>query len=306
MHDLSSIYKKVKRIVKQQGKEYFVFGENTRWYPNPPKLSDVEVISLAITAESLQIDSESLLWSKLETDYPSLFADLPHRTRFNARRKSLRKLIVNILSDISDFLAQDSKHLIIDSMPIPTCKLARERTSKICRDEIKDEVIANKGYSSSTKSFFIGYKFHLITNETGIYRDLLISPASHHDNTYLKMLNEKDRHLKGMELLGDRGYLGKDTQLRLFADLGLKLNIPYRRNQKDFRKYPYELKIIRKNIETVFSQYCDEFTIRRNYAKRFSGFEIRLLTKVAAKTVKQYINFLNNRPINQTKHSLAA
>ena len=296
----------MKRIIKRQDKEYFVFGENTRHYPNPPKLSDVEIINLAITAESLQIDSENLLWSKLETDYPNLFKDLPHRTRFNARRKLLRKIIVNILADISDILAAHSEFLIIDSMPIPICKLAREHTSKICRDHTIDEVIANKGFSTSIKSYFIDYKFHLITNESGVYRDLLITPASHHDNSYLKLLNARDYHLKGMNLIGDRGYLGKDTQLRLFADLGLKLNIPYRRDQKGYKEYPYKLKIIRKKIETVFSQYCDEFIIRRNYAKRFNDFEIRLLTKVTAKTVKQYINFLNNRPINQTKHSLAA
>ena len=127
-----------------------------------------------------------------------------------------------------------------------------------------------------------------------------------HDTAFLKQLTEEDEHLKNSVLLGDRGYIGKMTQLRLFGELGLKLNIPYRRNQKDYKEYPFKLKIVRKKIETVFSQFCDEFMIKRNYAKRANGFEIRLITKVACKTLKQLINFRNGNPVNRTKHSLAA
>lgn len=306
MHDLSSIYKKVKQIIKQQGKEYFVYGDNSKFYPNKPILSDVEIISLAITAEAAQIDSENLLWSKLKTDYPNLFKKLPHRTRFNARRKKLRDLTLSIMNLISDCIDDQSKYLIIDSMPIPTCKIVREKTSKACRREDKDELVASKGYSPMFNGYYIGYKFHLIVSSTGVYKDFLITPANVHDTAFLKQLNADDRHLQNCILLGDRGYIGKSTQLRLFKDLSLKLYIPYRRNQKDFVKYPYKLKIVRKKIETVFSQFCDEFMIRRNYAKRFNGFEIRIITKVTCKTLKQLINFRNGKVINRTKHSLAA
>lgn len=306
MHDLSSIYKKVKRIIKSAGKEYFVHGDNSRFYPNQPVLSDVEVISLAITAEAAQIDSENLLWSKLKTDYPSLFKKLPHRTRFNQRRKKLYDLMINILGSVSDSIKLNDQYLIIDSMPLPTCKIVREKTSKACRNEKYDEVVATKGYSPMFNGYFIGYKFHLIISSSGVYKDLLITPAHVHDTAFLKELDKDDEHLKGYNLLGDRGYIGRNTQLRLFAELDLKLNIPYRKNQKDFRKYPFKFKIMRKKIETVFAQFCDEFMIRRNYAKRFAGFEIRLLTKVTCKSVKQYLNFKNGKPINQTKHSLAA
>lgn len=306
MHDLSTIYKKVKRIVKTLGKEYFVYDENSKFYPHQPILSDVEIISLAITAEAVQIDSENLLWFKLKTDYPNLFNELPHRTRFNYRRKKLRNITLSILNLISDNIEDAAQYLIIDSMPLPTCKLVREKTSKSCRREDRDELVASKGYSPMFNGYYIGYKFHLIVSSTGVYRDFLITPANVHDTAFLKQLNEGDEHLKDHVLLGDRGYIGRDTQLRLFKDLGLKLNIPYRRNQRDFKKYPFKFKIVRKKIETVFSQFCDEFMIRRNYAKRFEGFEIKLITKVACKTLKQYINFKNGKAINKTKHSLAA
>src|SRR5690606_6209927 len=141
---------------------------------------------------------------------------------------------------------------------------------------------------------------------SGVYRDLLITSGSVHDSEFLRQITHTDQHLRNREMLCDRAYIGRVTQLRLFDEVQLNLTIPYRRNQKDFKKYDPAKRLKRKTIEVVFSQYCDEFSIRTNYAKRFNGFDIRIITKIAAKTFKQYWNHIHGRPINQTKHSLAA
>lgn len=78
-------------------------------------------------------------------------------------------------------------------------------------------------------SWYIGYKFHLITNSQGVYKDLLVTSASVHDNYFLKILDSESHQLRGKTLLGDRGYIGQATQLRLFEELELNLSIPYRR-----------------------------------------------------------------------------
>lgn len=75
-------------------KEYFVLGANQKFYPNMPVMSDLEIVSLAITAACLGITSENLLWSKIKKDYPTLFPRHIHRTTFNRRRKNLRELIL--------------------------------------------------------------------------------------------------------------------------------------------------------------------------------------------------------------------
>ena len=308
MHDLKAIYTKVKASIGNHCKEYFEFGENTQLYPRQPKMSDMEVISLSIAAECVQIDSENLLWSKLQTDYPDLFIELPHRTKFNKRRKRLVDTMGGCMRNLSDIICakSESRTLIIDSMPIPTCRLVREHNSKACRNLKFDEALADKGKNSIMGGWFIGYKFHLITTDTGIYKDLMISSASVHDSYYLKLIDSNYTHLKDQELLGDRAYIGKAIQLSLFEDLELTVNVPYRCNQKNFIKYDESKKIIRKTIEVIFSQYCDEFNIKRNYAKRFEGLYTRIVTKVGAKTFKQMVNFNNGKPINQTKHALAA
>ena len=308
MHDLKAIYAKVEEVIENTSKQYFEYEGNIQFYPNPPSMTDLQVIALSITAECLQIDSENLLWSKLKKDYPYLFDTLPHRTTFNRRRKRLVSTMSLCLTEMADVISEQmfSDTLIIDSMPIPTCRIVRERSSKACRNSQVDEVIANKGKNIILGGWYIGYKFHLITDEYGVFRDMLVTSASVHDNYFLKILDSECTHLKNKTLLGDRGYIGQQTQLRLFEDIQLQLSIPYRRNQKDYVRYDYVKKIKRKVIEVCFAQYVDEFNIRRNYAKRFEGFYSRIITKVAAKTFKQFLNLHNGIPINQTKHALAA
>jgi hypothetical protein len=61
----------------------------------------------------------------------------------------------------------------------------------------------------------------------------------------------------------------------------------------------------RKRIETLFAQLCDQFMIRRNYAKTFRGFKTRILAKLTALTVAQFFNkFVNNKPLNHIKYAI--
>lgn len=75
-------------------------------------------------------------------------------------------------------------------------------------------------------------------------------------------------------VLGDRGYLSESIQLDLFQTVNVKLETPKRMNQKNYKPQPY---IFRKRIETLFSQLCDQFMIRRNYAKSFQGFKTQII-----------------------------
>jgi hypothetical protein len=46
--------------------------------------------------------------------------------------------------------------------------------------------------------------------------------------------------------------------------------------------------------------------IQHNYAKFFAGSKFRILAKVAGFTILQFLNkFINNKPVDRVKHSLA-
>lgn len=61
----------------------------------------------------------------------------------------------------------------------------------------------------------------------------------------------------------------------------------------------------RKRIETNFSQLCDLFMIFRNYAKQMAGLLIRIIAKISSFTVLQYVNYINNRPIDRVEYAIS-
>ncbi len=65
----------------------------------------------------------------------------------------------------------------------------------------------------------------------------------------------------------DKGYLSDEVQVDLFRSSNIKLHVLMWKNQSNYKMLPWVLRKTRKRIETLFSQLCDLFMIRRNYAK---------------------------------------
>ena len=160
----------------------------------------------------------------------------------------------------------------------------------------------NRGFCASQQMHFYGYKLHAVCSVSGVFQSVDLTPASVHDIYYLKEIREQ---LSDCTLLGDKGYLSSEIQIDLFNHANIELETPKRINQKDYKPQFYLFKKKRKRIETLFSQLCDRFMIRRNYAKTFEGFKTKILTKITALTVVQYINKTYfNRNINHLKTSI--
>lgn len=134
---------------------------------------------------------------------------------------------------------------------------------------------------------------------TGVFSAIDITKANVHDFAYLEDVKSQ---LSNAVLLGDKGYISNQQQLDLFQSANVRLKTPMRANQKNYKKQPFVFRKTRKRIETLFSQLCDQFMIRRNYAKSFDGFKTRILSKITALTSIQYINkYLFKRNINNIK-----
>jgi hypothetical protein len=144
-----------------------------------------------------------------------------------------------------------------------------------------------------------GYKIHVVCSIDGVFKSFDIRKAAVHDIHYLKDIKNQ---FNNCVILEDREYLSTDYQLDLFESKQIKLEIPMRKNQKNYKKQTYIFRKKRKRIVTLFSQLCDQFKIRNNYAKTFEGFKTRILSKLTALTIIQYINkFGFNRNINNLK-----
>ena len=314
MHDLPAMYAPCSDVIAAQANDLFDDAGNARRYPHPPKLSDRECIALAVTAEALGIDSELQLFARLR-DCPELLPHRCSRQRFNARRRGLTRVIDRCLRTVSEFLDADGEHLVVDSMPIPTASIKRERRSRACRRPERDAYCADKTYHASTGHYVLGYKLHLTVTTSGVYAEHVVRPASYHDARVLAELPEAHAdgalpdeiasRYAGRHLLADRGYDAHQLRLDFDECFGATLAAIMRASRRDWAPYDPWLRRWRRYIETVFSQLCDEVAMKVNRAKRFAGLDARVSTKLLTRTVKQWINYHTGRPLNQTKDWLA-
>ena len=236
-------------------------------------MSDIELIAVDLTAESLSIDSEHQLFRTL----PDLLSSRIERSVYNRRRRKLFFIKERIRKALSDRLTGNENYFIVDSMPLEICKLSRSSRITICKEEYL--TTPSKGYCASQKLHFYGYKLHAVCSASGVFSDFDITQASVHDIHYLKNIKN---NFSSCVIIGDKGYLSAEYQLDLFTSNNIVLEVPMRVNQHDYKKQPYLFKKTRKRIETLFSQLCDQFLIRRNYAKSFDGYKNRILSKITS------------------------
>jgi len=258
------------------------------------KMSDLEVVALSLTAEFMSVDSENTLFKQInQAEIPNLI----ERSQFNKRRRKLFLFSEEIRTKLAKEFLEFEDYFIVDSMPLEICKFSRHSRIKICKEEF--ESAPSKGFCASQNNWYFGYKLHGVCSVSGIFHSLDITKAEVHDVHFLKNIKQQ---MSDCVLLGDRGYLSESIQLDLFQTVKVRLETPKRSNQKDYKQQPYIFRKSRKRIETLFSQLCDQFMIRRNYAKSFEGFKTRILAKITSLTLVQYINkFIFDRPINNIK-----
>lgn len=182
-------------------------------------------------------------------------------------------------------------------MPLEVCRFSRSSRSTICKESAYSA--PDRGYCVSQAMSYYGYKLHAVCSAEEVFKSIDIIAASIHDIHYLKDIKEQ---LADCILLGDKGCLSADIQVNLFETRQIKLEVPMRKNQHNFKEQLFVFRKTRKPIETLFSKLFDHFRIRRNYVKSFDGFKTRIISKITTVTIIQFINrFTFNRNINNLK-----
>ena len=241
----------------------------------------------------------SKVFRKLNAEYKSDFPNLISRRQFNDRRKLLfglkeknRKCIAKDIDEFEDTYC-------IDSKPVEICRLVRARRNKVGKTDF--EKAPSIGYCAWQDRYYFGYKLHILCGIRGVIHSFDLTKAEVADIHYLQDIKTQ---ISDCNILGDKGYLSCDVQLDLFQTANICLEVPMRKNQKNYKPQFYLFKKYRKRVETLFSQLDDQFMLLRNYAKDTAGIFTRVLAKITAVTALQYLNKMNNRPIGQLKYAL--
>lgn len=240
MHNFTANYEKILEVLHNFSSENIL-----PYQRRSPKLKDIELVSLCLTAEYMSIDSENHLF-RLLPDFLKLKIE---RSVYNRRKRKLFPYLENLRQSLSNCFNEFENCFIVDSMPLEICKLSRSTRSKICKESSLSR--PNKGYCAAQSKHYYGYKLHTVCSFRGVIKSLDITPASVHDIHYLKDIKDQ---IKNCTLLGDRGYLSSEQQLNLFENCQIKLEVPMRSNQHNYKPQPNVFRKSRKRIETFFSQ----------------------------------------------------
>jgi hypothetical protein len=130
----------------------------------------------------------------------------------------------------------------------------------------------------------------VVCDENAVIHSFDLTPANVHDVNYIK---DVKYNLKNCELIGDRGYISADYQADLFKYSKIELSVPLRINQQQKTEFAKTKRRKRKRIETLISQLNGQFSLNINFAKTFDGLVTRILSKITAITMIQYLNLEN-------------
>lgn len=146
MHNLYAIFAKYLDICKQIAGNLVNKQGNVPRRGVVPRFSDLEIVALSMASESIGIDSEFLLFAKLQ-EYKAEIPYLISCRQYNDRRKITAFLCYTIRERMANLIDGGEDYFCIDSKPIEVCRLSR---AKRCSMGKKDaEKAPSFGYCAS-------------------------------------------------------------------------------------------------------------------------------------------------------------
>ena len=124
MHNLYANFVRILEVCKRFSQDLVNDKGNIPRCGVVPRFSDLEVIALSLTEETMGYDSECYLFSQLE-DYRSKLPHLISRRQYNDRRKYTAALCEKIRKRVAESLDGGEDVFIIDSKPVKVCQPSR-------------------------------------------------------------------------------------------------------------------------------------------------------------------------------------
>ncbi len=255
-----------------------------------PRLSDAELVTLAVIQALLGYTSEARFLRYADTHLRPWFPYLPTRPAYNKRlRRSSRMMrhIVNHLSRISPSLHDDL--WLMDSTPVE-CGRSRETTR---RSELAGW--AEYGYCASHSRYFWGLRLHLVATASGLPILWALAPATTDERRIaLEMLARSGLARPGQVIIADKGYRRASFEKTLNEN-GISLIRPATKGEKP-RPGRRFLRPFRQIIESVNNTLETQLDLERHGGRTKPGVTARILQRLLALTAAIWHNQTTNQP----------
>ena len=271
-------------------------GEHTR-PGRPPKLSDAELLTLAVAQVLLGFRSEARWLRFVPRALPAAFPYLPGQSGYNKRLRGalplIRRLIRALASDTD--LWHDPLWLV-DSTPV---ECARSRPT-VKRSNLAGW--AGYSYCPSHSRFFWGLRLHLITTPAGLPVTWALTDPKLDERQVLMAVLDHDPALTdqrpGLVIIGDKGYVSAELD-RFLAERGVRLLRPSYRNRTP-RLGEHLLKPVRQLIESVFDTLKGQLDLELHGGRSIDGVGARIGQRLLALTAAIWHNRATGQPVTRS------
>ncbi|MCK3958831.1 IS982 family transposase, partial [Streptococcus suis] len=138
---------------------------------------------------------------------------------------------------------------------------------------------------ASKHLWFYGFKVHMLVTLSGYILNYVVTPASVHD---IKVVYELLEGCKQSVILGDLGYLSSELKKDLEQE-GYHLWTPFRKNMTGSEEHNnWNVMVMRRTIETRFSELCRLFDIEHTLARSLAGLQLRIEQIILAHNLRYF------------------
>ena len=255
-----------------------------------PRLSDAELVTLAVIQVLLRYDSEARFLRYAHAHLGPWFPYLPTRSAYNKRLRRSARLIQHVIA----WLARDSPSWwddlwLVDSTPVE-CGRSRQTQQ---RSDLGGW--AEYGYCASHSRYFWGLRLHLIATPSGLPITFALAPAKTDERDICSaMLSHAQIARQGQTIMADKGYRSADFEKQLKA-AGISLIRPATKTEPP-RPGKQFLKALRQTIESIYDTLKDQLGLERHGGRTRTGVWVRILQRILALTAVIWHNQTTQRP----------
>lgn len=266
--------------------------------PGPKsEVSDSELLTLLLVQALCGAESDLSWLRRVDRDFWALFPKRPEYSRYQRRRRLLAPVCRVLLEHLCEQLDSDTRVRIVDSAPIAVCHNVRANTCGIFVGE------AAWGRCEAKRSYFYGFRLHLMITERGLPVAWKVLAANHHDRVGLDQLLAGQVRL---DVYGDKAYHVRPRDREALGRRHITLTAPPRKDMK--RKPPPEklakLDDVRFKVDWGFGHLIQITDFEHTRARTLASLESRIAFKLAAYGLAQGINTLVGRPRMHVKSLL--
>ena len=259
---------------------------------HPPRITDAELIALAVAQMFLGIPNDRKFLALARWRVGHLFPYLPQQPGYNKRLRRLAPTIARVISHLAASSPSFGDNLrLLDSTPVP-CGQSRETAR---RSELAG--YASYGYCKSHSRYFWGFRLYLLCAPDGMPIAFELAPANAPERVVAAdMLERID--LQGYTVIADKGFAGEEFEQHMAA-LGARFLRPDRTNEP--RRHG-SLGPIRQWIESVIWTCKGQLTLEAHGGRTVEG----VCTRVALRLLALAAGILHNHDIGDPGRHFAA